>query len=172
MHRNKSHVIHSLRPCRNSPLSKIKLNSNSNFWDNTGCFIMFTMTTNIYNEKTKVPTLIELITATGKLKKFFLTIRMFNVSTTGDKAHINTIFKFSPHTRQQWSKPKDTDHCSNEEYRCTHVDTCVARTWISYRCVPCHPWCTHQTPLVVKNNFFGFPVAVKNSIKVGPLTVE
>jgi hypothetical protein len=24
------------------------------------------------------------------------------------------------------------------------------RTWISYRCVPCHPWCTHRTSLVVK----------------------
>jgi hypothetical protein len=25
----------------------------------------------------------------------------------------------------------------------------VARTWISYRCVPCHPWCTHRSYLVV-----------------------
>jgi len=25
---------------------------------------------------------------------------------------------------------------------------CVcATTWISYRCVPCHPWCTHRTSL-------------------------
>jgi len=46
--------------------------------------------------------------------------------------------------------PKGTDHCSSEEYRCTHVDACVARTWISYRCVPCHPWCTHRTSVVVK----------------------
>ena len=30
---NKSHVIHSLRPCRNSPLSKTKLNSHTTFWD-------------------------------------------------------------------------------------------------------------------------------------------
>jgi hypothetical protein len=36
---------------------------------------------------------------------------------------------------------------SSEEYRCTHVDARVARTWISYRCVPCHPWCTHRTSL-------------------------
>ena len=34
---------------------------------------MFSMTTNIYNKKTKGPTLMELFTATGKLKKFFLT---------------------------------------------------------------------------------------------------
>jgi hypothetical protein len=45
----------------------------------------------------------------------------------------------------QWSVPKGMDHCSSEEYQCTHVDVCVARTWISYRCVPCHLWCTHWT---------------------------
>jgi hypothetical protein len=32
---------------------------------------MFCMITNIYNNKTKAPTLMELFTATGKLKKFF-----------------------------------------------------------------------------------------------------
>jgi len=36
---------------------------------------MFFMITNIYNKKTKGPTLMELFTATGKLKKFFLTTR-------------------------------------------------------------------------------------------------
>ena len=41
----------------------------------TGRFIMFSMITNIYNKKTKGPTLMELFTATGKLKKFFLTTR-------------------------------------------------------------------------------------------------
>jgi hypothetical protein len=35
--------------------------------------------------------------------------------------------------------------------------------------VPCHPWCTHRTSLVVKKYFLSFPVAVNNSIKVGPL---
>jgi hypothetical protein len=34
--------------------------------DNTGRFIMFSMITNIYNKKTKGPTLMELFTATGK----------------------------------------------------------------------------------------------------------
>jgi len=33
---------------------------------------MFSMIINIYNKKTKGPTLMELFTATGKLKKFFL----------------------------------------------------------------------------------------------------
>jgi hypothetical protein len=64
---------------------------------------------------------------------------------------------------------QSTDHCSSEEYRCTHIDACMARTLKSYLCVPCHPWCTHPTSLVVKNNFFSFPVAVNNSIKVRPL---
>jgi len=40
---------------------------------------------------------------------------------------------------------------------------------IVYQRVPCQPWCTHRTFLVVKKYFFSFPVAVNNSIKVGPL---
>jgi hypothetical protein len=32
---------------------------------------MFSLNTNIYNKKTKGPTLMELFTATGKLKTFF-----------------------------------------------------------------------------------------------------
>ena len=38
---------------------------------NAGRFIMFSVITNIYNKKTKGPTLMELFTATGKPKKFF-----------------------------------------------------------------------------------------------------
>jgi len=65
----------------------------------TGRFIVFSVITNIYNKKTKVPTLMELFTETGKLKKFlFLQLEMFDVCTTGDTAHIDTIFK-SCHTR-------------------------------------------------------------------------
>jgi hypothetical protein len=41
-------------------------------WNYTGRFIMFSVITNIYNKKTKGPTLMEFFTATGKLKKFFL----------------------------------------------------------------------------------------------------
>jgi hypothetical protein len=36
-----------------------------------GRFITFSVITNIYNKKTIEPTLIELFTATGKLKKLF-----------------------------------------------------------------------------------------------------
>jgi len=42
---------------------------------NTGRFIMFSVITNIYNKKTKEPTVMELFIATGKLKSFFLTTR-------------------------------------------------------------------------------------------------
>jgi len=70
---------------------------------------MFSMITNIYKKKTKGPTLVELFTATRKLKKFFLQLEMFDVCTTGDTAHIDTIFKLLPHTHQ-------------------HVDAYVART--------------------------------------------
>ena len=37
----------------------------------TGRSIMFSVITNIYDKKTKGPTLMELFTATGKLKKIF-----------------------------------------------------------------------------------------------------
>jgi hypothetical protein len=45
----------------------------------TGRFVMFSVITNIYDKKTKGPTLMELFTATGKLKLFFLTVKMFSV---------------------------------------------------------------------------------------------
>jgi len=64
----------------------------------TGRFIMFSVITNIYNKKTKGPTLMELFTAKGKLI-FFLQLEMLDVSTTGDTAHIDIVFKFLPHTR-------------------------------------------------------------------------
>ena len=38
---------------------------------NTGRFIMLLVITNIYNKKTKGPTLMKLFTATGKLEKLF-----------------------------------------------------------------------------------------------------
>jgi hypothetical protein len=60
---------------------------------------MFSMITNIYNKKTKVPTLMELFTATGKVFFFFLQLELLDVCTAGDMARIDTIFKFLPHTR-------------------------------------------------------------------------
>jgi len=47
----------------------------------TGHFRMFSVIANIYNKKTEGPTLMELLTATGKLKKSFLRTR--------DVRHVN-----------------------------------------------------------------------------------
>ena len=67
----------------------------------TGHFIIFSMITDICNKKNKGPTLMELFTATGTLKKFFFwQLEMFYVCTTGDTAHIDKIFKSLSHTRQ------------------------------------------------------------------------
>jgi hypothetical protein len=54
---------------------------------------MFSVITNIYNKGTKGSTLMEFFTDTGKLKKFFGQLEMFDVCTTGDKAHIDTILQ-------------------------------------------------------------------------------
>ena len=61
---------------------------------------MFSVITNIYNKKTKGPTLMEIVTATGKLKIFFWQLEIFDVFTMGDTAHVDTILKFLPHTLQ------------------------------------------------------------------------
>ena len=52
----------------------VPLNSTTNHLQTyvyTGRFITFSVITNIYNKKTKGPTLMELFTATGKLRNFF-----------------------------------------------------------------------------------------------------
>jgi hypothetical protein len=55
---------------------------------------MFPVITNVYNKKTKGPTLMELFKATGKLESF-LQLEMIDVCTTGDTAHVDTIFKLT-----------------------------------------------------------------------------
>jgi len=61
----------------------------------------------------------------------------------------------NPPTWPHW--PKGTNHCNSEEYRCTYVDACVARTWISYRCAPFYPVVhTSNTPVVKKKTFSVF----------------
>jgi hypothetical protein len=98
---------------------------------------MYSGITKIYNKKTTEPTLMELFTATGKLKKFFFwQLEMFDACTC-----VNMLTRV-------WQEL---------EYR---IDVCrVTR-------------CSHIEHLLLsKKNFFSFPVAVNNSIKVGPLVV-
>jgi len=85
-------------------------------------FVMISVITNIYNKKTKGPALMEMFTATGTPKKFFL--------TTWDVWCVH----------HRW-------HSTHIQVLATHTNACVARTWILYRCVPCHLWCTHRTSL-------------------------
>jgi hypothetical protein len=54
---------------------------------------------------------------------FFWQLEMFNVCTMGDRACIDTIFKFLPHMCLRGCI--DILHCCNDEYRCTHIDACV-----------------------------------------------
>jgi hypothetical protein len=109
----------------------------------TGRFIMFSVITNIYKKKTKGPSLMELFTATGKLKNFFWQLEMFDVCTTGDTAHIDTIFSFLPHMLR------------HGEY---HIGVCRVTRGAQI-----------EHLYLSKNNLFSFPVAVNNSIKVCPL---
>jgi hypothetical protein len=120
----------------------------------TGSFIMFSVITNIYNKKTKWPTLKELFTATRKLKKFLTTRDDRCVHQGWHGTHRYDIQVLATHASArvhryssllQWSVPKGT-----------HVDACMARTWISYGCVPCHPWFTHRTSIVVKKTCLVF----------------
>ena len=89
---------------------------------------MFSVTTNIYNKKTKGPTLMELFTATEKLKKSFILTTRDVQCVCGKNLNIVSMCAVSP-----------VVHTSN-------ISSCQK-----------------------KKNFFSFPVAVNNSLKVGPL---
>ena len=71
----------------------------------TGCFIRFSVITNIYNKKTKGPTLMELFRATEKLIYIYiyiLQLEMVNVYTIGNTAHIDTIFQVLVTHASKW----------------------------------------------------------------------
>jgi hypothetical protein len=93
-----------------------------------------------------------------KIEKVFLTtrdVRCVHHGWHGTHQYNIQVHTYVHPTTATWPRwHKGTDHCSSEEYCCTHVDACVARTWISYRCVSCHPWCTHRTSLVVIKKTF------------------
>jgi hypothetical protein len=103
---------------------------------------MFSVITNIYNKKTKGPTLMELFTATEKLKIFFLKNR--DVRCVHHGWHGTNRY--------------------NIKVLATHVSTWVHR----YSSLLQWPVPKGKTE-VVKKNFFSFPVSVNNSIKVGRL---
>ena len=61
--------------------------------------IMFSVITNIYNKKTKGPTLMELFTATGKLKKFFFDNYRCSICAPRVTRHASIRYSGSCHTR-------------------------------------------------------------------------
>jgi hypothetical protein len=73
---------------------------------------MLSVITNIYNKKTKGPTLMELFTATGKLNKFFWQLEMFDVYTTVTR-HTSMRYSSSCHTRVNIGATSPVVHTSN-----------------------------------------------------------
>ena len=65
----------------------------------TGRFVMFYVITNIYNKKTKGPTLMELFTATGKLEKFFFDNQICSMCAPRVTLHTSIRYSSSCHTR-------------------------------------------------------------------------
>jgi hypothetical protein len=77
-----NHCTHSRKMRQQIPLKQKQEQTQDNaatsltsLTNSMGRFIIFSVITNIYNTKTKRPTLMEFFTATGNLKKFFLTTR-------------------------------------------------------------------------------------------------
>jgi hypothetical protein len=57
----------------------------------TGHFIMFSVITNIYNKKTKGPTLMEFFTTTGKPKKLFFDNQISSMCAVSPVVHTSNI---------------------------------------------------------------------------------
>jgi len=116
-----------------------------------GRFMMFSsVITNIYNKKNKGPTLMEFFTATGKLKKFFF-------FTTRDVRCVH----------HGWHGT----HRYDIQVVATHASTCWSACGKNLNIVS---MCAvspvvHTSNISSCNKKNSFPVAVKNSIKVGPL---
>jgi hypothetical protein len=83
---------------------------------------------------------------------------MFDVCTTGDTAQIDTIFKFLPHTRQHGCI--DIFHCCND---------CVCGKNLNIVSMCAVSPVVHTSNISSCQKKFSFPVAVNNSIEVGPL---
>jgi hypothetical protein len=87
---------------------------------------MFSVITNIYNKKTKRPTLMELLTATGKVKKLFLTTRDVRYMRHGlystHRYDIEVLVTHAPTWVHRYSS------VCNAAVKNINVDACVART--------------------------------------------
>ena len=77
---------------------------------------MFSLITNIYNKKNQRTYLNGIVHSHRKTEKvsFLLQLEMFDVCTTGDTAHTDTISKFLPQTCQHGFV--DIFHCCNDPW--------------------------------------------------------
>ena len=115
----------------------------------TGHFIMFSVITNIYNKKTKGPTLLELFTAAEKLKRCFFTTRdVVCVHHGWHGTHRYDIQVLATHALACWR-------------------VCGKNLNIVWMCAVSPVVHTQNISSCQKKN--SFPVAVKNSIKVSLL---
>jgi len=101
---------------------------------------MFSVITNIYNKKTKGPTWMELLTATGKLKKifFFTNIDVWCVHHGWHGMHWYDIQVLA--TRQHDSI--HILHCGNDP--CLEVSEVTWQCWDEYLCVFCTKCTLHS----------------------------
>ena len=158
---------------------------------------MFSVITNIYNKKTKRPTLMELFTATGKLKKFFLTTRYVRCVHHGwHGTHRYDIQVLATHASTwvywcssllQWSVPLGQRchvamvgriHCTNctsPTYSCdipTHKTTSPPAQpfshYIHSHRLAAEMWTTMKNYLLGKKNFVSFLLSVKGFVNTCP----
>ena len=87
------------KPVQNFTVLNTAGNCNTMVLYYTGRSIMFSVITNIYNNKTKGHTLMELFTATGKLKTFFFDNQRFSMCAPRVTRHISIRQSSCCHTR-------------------------------------------------------------------------
>jgi hypothetical protein len=123
---------------------------------------MFSVITNIYNKKIKGPTLMELFTATGKLKTFFLTTRDSRLVHHRWRGTLRYDIQVL-----QWPCLKARIIAAVK-----NIDVpMLTRVWqeLEYRIEVAVSHVVHTSNISSCKKKFSFPVAVNNSIKVVPL---
>jgi hypothetical protein len=121
---------------------------------------MFCMITNIYKKKTKGPTLMGLFTATGKLKKFFLTTRdvrcvhngwhgthQYDIQVLATRVNMGASIFFTAAVIRAFRSGNGGTYCVRPTiatWPCCIIGTTNEITHCKYT----HCKCTHRTSLV------------------------
>ena len=114
----------------------------------TGRFIVFSVITNIYNKKTKGPTLMELFKSTGKQKSFFLTTRDVRcVHHWWHGTHRYDIQVLATHA-STWVFSACTDTQFQQIVYTTHKWSCLRRV-LRVLCTKCTLHSNHRLTRVI-----------------------